>query len=84
MDTKQIKNIDEMIAALLELKGKIGNMPIVMSLDSEGNEYSDIMYAEVESKENFDKYCTDLYLPMPKTPSITEKDTHVLILVPAR
>lgn len=84
MDTKQIKNIDEMIAALLELKGKIGNMPIVMSLDSEGNEYSDIMCAEVDSKENFDEYCADLYSPMSKTPSISEKDTHVLILVPAR
>ena len=84
MAKQQIKNIDELIAALLDVKGKVGNMPVIMSLDSEGNEYSDIMCAEVDSKENFDKYCADLYSPMPNSPSITDKDTHLLVLVPAR
>ena len=84
MAVQQIKNIDELIAVLLDVKGKMGNMPVIMSLDSEGNEYSDIMCAEVDSKENFDEYCADLYSPMPKTPSITDTDTHLLVLVPAR
>lgn len=80
---KNPATIDDLLKVLLSFKEKFGNIPVIMSLDCEGNEYSDVLdvlYAQEEDIE----YIFDCYSPMPGKPSITDETKTCLILQPAR
>lgn len=84
MAREHIKTITDLIRALEETRREYGDLPVVMSLDSEGNEYSDILSIEPDNIDSFMKYCADLYSPMPGDPSVTEEARGVVVIVPTR
>lgn len=84
MARKHIKTISDLIRELEENRRRYGDLPVVMSLDSEGNEYSDIFAVEPDSTENFMEYCADLYSPMPGDPSVTGEAKGVVVIIPTR
>ena len=80
---KNPATIDDLLKVLLSFKEKFGNIPVIMSSDSEGNEYSDVLdvlYAQEEDIE----YIFDYYSPMPGKPSITHETKTCLVLQPVR
>lgn len=80
---KNPATIDDLLKVLLSFKEKFGNIPVIMSSDSEGNEYSDVLdvlYAQEEDIE----YIFDYYSPMPGNPSITHETKTCLVLQPSR
>lgn len=75
------RKVSQIIRDLKQLKTEFGDLPIVTSIDDEGNGYNEVLYSPTPMKFEKNKYGLELlWEHLEKVPNHREKNpTHICI-----
>jgi len=75
------RKLSQIIKELKQVKSEFGDLPIVTSIDDEGNGYNEVLYSPTPMKFKETKYGLELLLEhLEKVPNRREKNpTHICI-----